>query len=286
MFIKEGFVKEGFIRSNPSNLTNCGGNAFVKEGFVKDGFIKSDGSCSGGSSDEFIIKTITITTSNTQSQSEQKILSFLEQKETNNVKLIANLITPNAVWVIPSAFLQSKGLKTYENKSFDEEKLNQNIKEIENSLIQNTKQEIETYSTQIKKGFLNDLNKANEENTTNLKSEMQTWMNGKYNSIMRVAETNIDTRLRSATSQLENNFNIFRQTKLDLTDNELNILANKIIEILEINGKEINYSPTMASVKVFKDGTPINIPLERNKDGSLKGDMSILGDDKIYIEIK
>lgn len=42
----------------------------------------------------------------------------------------------------------------------------------------------------------------------------------------------------------------------------------------------------MASVKVFKDGTPINIPLEKNSDGSLKGDMSILGDDKIYIEIK
>lgn len=115
MFIKEGFIKEGFIRSNPSNLTNCGGNAFVKEGFIKEGFIKSDGSCGG---DEFVIKTITIPTSNAQSQSKQKILSFLEKKETNKVKLIANLITPNAVWVIPSAFLQSKGLKTYENKSF------------------------------------------------------------------------------------------------------------------------------------------------------------------------
>lgn len=251
MFIKEGFIKEGFIRSNPSNLTNCGGNAFVKGGFVKDDFIKSDGSC-GGSSDEFIIKTITIPTSNAQSQSEQKILSFLEQKETNNVKLIANLITPNAVWVIPSAFLQSKGLKIYENKSFDEEKLNQNM--------------------------------------ANFKDDMRNWINStnnaKYSEVTRQIENNVNVKFQNATTQLSRSFEEFRKTKLDLTDNELNILANKIIEILEINGKEINYSPTMASVKVFKDGTPINIPLERNSDGSLKGDMSILGDDKLYIEIK
>ncbi len=249
MFIKEGFIKEGFIRSNPSNLTNCGGNAFVKGGFVKEGFIKSDGSCGG---DEFVIKTITIPTSNAQSQSEQKILSFLEQKETKNVKLIANLITPNAVWVIPSAFLQSKGLKAYENKSFDEEKLNQNM--------------------------------------ANFKDDMRNWINetnrAQYSEVTRRIENNVNVNFQYATTQLERNFEELRKTKFDLTDNELNILANKIIEILEINGKEINYSPTMASVKVFKDGTPINIPLERNKDGSLKGDMSILGDDKIYIEIK
>lgn len=251
MFIKEGFIKEGFIRSNPSNLTNCGGNAFVKEGFVKEGFIKSDGSC-GGSSDEFIIKTITITTSNAQSQSEQKILSFLEQKETNNVKLIANLITPNATLVIPSAFLQSKGLKTYENKSFDEEKLNQNM-------------------ANFKKDMYEVINKT---------------AHAEFSEAVSSIEHSIDFKFQNATTQLERNFDEFRKTKLDLTDNELNILANKIIEILEINGKEINYSPTMASVKVFKDGTPINIPLERNSDGSLKGDMSILGDDKLYIEIK
>jgi len=254
MFIKEGFIKEGFIRSNPSNLTNCGGNAFVKEGFVKEGFIKSDGSCSG---DEFIVKTITITTSNAQNQNEQKILSFLEQKETNNVKLIANLITPNATLVIPSAFLQSKGLKTYENKSFDEEKLNQNIKEIENSL--------------------------NSTINNNLK-DAETRLNSNLRDYLYVqVYDQVNAEIRSKDAEFSR---LIKETKLDLTDNELNILANKIIEILEINGKEINYSPTMASVKVFKDGTPINIPLEKNSDGSLKGDMSILGDDKIYIEIK
>lgn len=275
MFVKEGFVKEGFIRSNLSNLTNCGGNAFVKEGFVKDGFIKSDGSCSGGSSDEFIIKTITITTSNAQSQSKQKILSFLEQKETNNVKLIANLITPNAVWVIPSAFLQSKGLKTYENKSFDEEKLNQNIKEIEYSLNNNIDNKIKDVEISLSSRLKHQLPYEVSNQLSSVKLE--------YSKQIRES---LDTWTARTTENLDNKFNEFRKTKLDLTENELNILANKIIEILEINGKEINYSPTMASVKVFKDGTPINIPLERNSDGSLKGDMSILGDDKIYIEIK
>ena len=270
MFIKEGFIKEGFIRSNPSNLTNCGGNAFVKEGFIKEGFIKSDGSCS-----EFIIKTITITTSNAQSQSKQKILSFLEQKETNSVKLIANLITPNAVWVIPSAFLQSKGLKTYENKSFDEEKLNQNIKEIEYSLNNNIDNKIKDVETSL---------------DSRLKHRLPYEVSNQLSSVRleysRQMRDSLDAWIARATEDLDNKFNELRKTKFDLTDNELNILANKIIEILEINGKEINYSPTMASVKVFKDGTPINIPLERNSDGSLKGDMSILGDDKIYIEIK
>ncbi|WP_311337150.1 hypothetical protein [Campylobacter ureolyticus] len=272
MFIKEGFIKEGFIRSNPSNLTNCGGNAFVKGGFVKDGFIKSDGSCS---SDKFIIKTITIPTNNTQNQSEQKILSFLEQKETNNIKLIANLITPNAVWVIPSAFLQSKGLKTYENKSFDEEKLNQKIKEIENSLNNNIDNKIKDVETRLNSRLQHQLPYEVSNQLSSVKLEYSNQI-----------KESLDTWTAKATESLDNKFNEFRKTKLDLTDNELNILANKIIEILEINGKEINYSPTMASVKVFKDGIPINIPLERNSDGSLKGDMSILGDDKIYIEIK
>lgn len=275
MFIKEGFIKEGFIRSNPSNLTNCGGNAFVKEGFIKEGFIKSDGSCSGGSSEEFIIKTITLPSSNAQSQSEQKILSFLEQKETNSVKLIANLITPNAVWVIPSAFLQSKGLKTYENKSFDEEKLNQNIKEIENSLNNSIDNKIKDAEARIDSRLQHQLPYEVSNQLSSVKLE--------YSKQIRES---LDIWKSRATEDLDNKFNEYRKTKLDLTDNELNILANKIIEILEINGKEINYSPTMASVKVFKDGTPINIPLERNSDGSLKGDMSILGDDKIYIEIK
>ena len=279
MFIKEGFIKEGFIRSNPSNLTNCGGNAFVKEGFVKEGFIKSDGSCSGGSSDEFIVKTITITTSNAQSQNEQKILSFLEQKETNNVKLIANLITPNAVWVIPSAFLQSKGLKTYENKSFDEEKLNQNKRDMEISLNNTINDKLKDTETRLNSN-LRDYFKAQ------LKYEVSSQLDSKEVEFSKQIRESVDIWTSRATEDLDNKFNEYRKTKLDLTDNELNILANKIIEILEINGKEINYSPTMASVKVFKDGTPINIPLERNKDGSLKGDMSILGDDKIYIEIK
>lgn len=270
MFIKEGFIKEGFIRSNPSNLINCGGNAFVKGGFVKEGFIKSDGSCG-----EFIIKTITITTSNAQSQSKQKILSFLEQKETNSVKLIANLITPNAVWVIPSAFLQSKGLKTYENKSFDEEKLNQNIKEIENSLNNNIDNKIKDVEIELDRQL-----------KRRLPYEVSNQLSSARLEYSRQIKESLDIWKSKATEDLDNKFNEFRKTKLDLTDNELNILANKIIEILEINGKEINYSPTMASVKVFKDGTPINIPLERNSDGSLKGDMSILGDDKIYIEIK
>ena len=183
------------------------------------------------------------------------------------------------MWVIPSAFLQSKGLKTYENKSFDEEKLNQNIKEMENSLnntINNKLKETETrlnsnlrdyFKAQLKHEVSNQLSSAELEHSKQIRESFDTWKS-------------------RATEDLDNKFNEFRKTKLDLTDNELNILANKIIEILEINGKEINYSPTMASVKVFKDGTPINIPLERNKDGSLKGDMSILGDDKIYIEIK
>lgn len=275
MFIKEGFIKEGFIRSNPSNLTNCGGNAFVKGGFIKEGFIKSDGSCSGGSGGKFIIKTITLPTSNAQSQSKQKILSFLEQKETNSVKLIANLITPNAVWVIPSAFLQSKGLKTYENKSFDEEKLNQNIKEIEYSLNNNIDNKIKDVETSL---------------DSRLKHRLPYEVSNQLSSVRleysRQMRDSLDAWIARATEDLDNKFNELRKTKFDLTDNELNILANKIIEILEINGKEINYSPTMASVKVFKDGTPINIPLERNSDGSLKGDMSILGDDKIYIEIK
>lgn len=272
MFIKEGFVKEGFIRSNPSNLTNCGGNAFVKEGFIKEGFIKSDGSCS---SDEFVIKTITITTSNAQSQNEQKILSFLKEKETNNVKLIANLITPNATLVIPSAFLQSKGLKTYENKSFDEEKLKQNIKEIENSLNNSLDNKIKDVETSLDSRLKHQLPYEVSNQLSSVKLE--------YSKQIRES---LDTWTARTTKDLDNKFNEYRKTKLDLTDNELNILANKIIEILEINGKEINYSPTMASVKVFKDGTPINIPLEKNSDGSLKGDMSILGDDKIYIEIK
>lgn len=279
MFIKEGFIKEGFIRSNPSNLTNCGGNAFVKEGFVKEGFIKSDGSCSGGSSDEFIVKTITITTSNAQSQNEQKILSFLEQKETNNVKLIANLITPNAVWVIPSAFLQSKGLKTYENKSFDEEKLNQNKRDMEISLNNNINNKIKDTETRLNSNLRGYFK-------TQLKYEVSSQLSSAELEHSKQIRESLDAWTTRATKNLDTKFNEFRQTKLDLTDNELNILANKIIEILEINGKEINYSPTMASVKVFKDGAPINIPLERNKDGSLKGDMSILGDDKIYIEIK
>ena len=276
MFIKEGFIKEGFIRSNPSNLTNCGGNALVKEGFVKEGFIKSDGSCSG---DEFIVKTITITTSNAQNQNEQKILSFLEQKETNNVKLIANLITPNATLVIPSAFLQSKGLKTYENKSFDEEKLNQNIKEIENSLNSTINNNLKDAETRLNSNLRDYL-------YVQVYDQVNAEIRSKDAEFSRLIKENFDFWTPIITKNLDNKFDEFRKTKLDLTDNELNILANKIIEILEINGKEINYSPTMASVKVFKDGTPINIPLEKNSDGSLKGDMSILGDDKIYIEIK
>ena len=276
MFVKEGFIKEGFIRSNPSNLTNCGGNAFVKEGFVKEGFIKSDGSCSG---DEFIVKTITITTSNAQNQNEQKILSFLEQKETNNVKLIANLITPNATLVIPSAFLQSKGLKTYENKSFDEEKLNQNIKEIENSLNSTINNNLKDAETRLNSNLRDYL-------YVQVYDQVNAEIRSKDAEFSRLIKENFDFWTPIITKNLDNKFDEFRKTKLDLTDNELNILANKIIEILEINGKEINYNPTMASVKVFKDGTPINIPLEKNSDGSLKGDMSILGDDKIYIEIK
>lgn len=283
MFIKEGFIKEGFIRSNPSNLANCGGNAFVKEGFVKEGFIKSDGSCSGGnsggSSDEFIIKTITIPTSNAQSQNEQKILSFLEQKETNSVKLIANLITPNAVWVIPSAFLQSKGLKTYENKSFDEEKLNQNKRDMEISLNNTINDKLKDVETRLNSDLRDYL-------YVQVYDQVNAEIRSKDAEFSRLIKENFDFWTPIITKNLDSKFNEFRKTKLDLTDNELNILANKIIEILEINGKEINYSPTMASVKVFKDGTPINIPLERNSDGSLKGDMSILGDDKIYIEIK
>lgn len=276
MFIKEGFIKEGFIRSSPSNLANCGGNAFVKRGFIRDGFIKSDGSCE---TSNFIIKTITITTSNAQSQSEQKILSFLEQKETNNVKLIANLITPNVVWVIPSAFLQSKGLKAYENKSFDEEKLNQNKRNMEISLNNTINNKIKDTETRLNSNLRDYLDlRVNDEVTSQIRS--------KDAEFSRQIKENFDFWTPIITKNLDNKFDEFRKTKLDLTDNELNILANKIIEILEINGKEINYSPTMASVKVFKDGTPINILLERNKDGSLKGDMSILGDDKIYIEIK
>ena len=234
MFIKEGFIKEGFIRSNPSNLTNCGGNAFVKEGFVKGGFIKSDGSCRG---DEFIVKTITITTSNAQNQNEQKILSFLEQKETNNVKLIANLITPNAVWVIPSAFLQSKGLKTYENKSFDENKV-------------------------------------------------RMWLDSETNTLKEDLNQKIKREAVMAVNALKNEGYIENIISNSLSENQLNILANKIIEILEINGKEINYSPTMANVTIFKDGNPINVPLRKNNDGSLKGTLSLYGDDDIYIEIK
>ena len=77
------------------------------------------------------------------------------------------------------------------------------------------------------------------------------------------------------------------QSKVDfglanLNDNALKIIAHKIIEILDINGTTINYSPTLASVKLFKNGEEVSLNLE-SKNGALTGELSLNGTYSIYI---
>lgn len=68
----------------------------------------------------------------------------------------------------------------------------------------------------------------------------------------------------------------------NLDGNALKIIAHKIIEILDINGATINYSPTLASVKLFKNGEEVNLNLE-SENGALTGEISLNGTYSIYI---
>ena len=88
-------------------------------------------------------------------------------------------------------------------------------------------------------------------------------------------------------AQIYERFKDDLQSKVDfglanLNDNALKIIAHKIIEILDINGTTINYSPTLASVKLFKNGEEVSLNL-KSKNGALTGELSLNGTYSIYI---
>lgn len=105
----------------------------------------------------------------------------------------------------------------------------------------------------------------------------------KFNEVFIDKEHEIDERI----NEIYERFKDTLQAKVDvglanLNDNALKIIAHKIIEILDINGTTINYSPTLASVKLFKNGEEVNLNLE-SENGALTGEISLNGTYSIYI---
>lgn len=73
----------------------------------------------------------------------------------------------------------------------------------------------------------------------------------------------------------------------NLNENQLNIIANKVIEVMQLNNIDtINYSPTIGNVSLFKDGETVTVPFTRNPDGSLQGKISLNGEYTILVSSK
>lgn len=105
----------------------------------------------------------------------------------------------------------------------------------------------------------------------------------KFNEVFIDKEHEIDERI----NEIYERFKDTLQAKVDvglanLNDNALKIIAHKIIEILDINGATINYSPTLASVKLFKNGEEVNLNL-KSSNGALTSELSLNGTYSIYI---
>ena len=105
----------------------------------------------------------------------------------------------------------------------------------------------------------------------------------KFNEVFIDKEHEIDERINEIYERFKDDL----QSKVDfglanLNDNALKIIAHKIIEILDINGATINYSPTLASVKLFKNGEEVNLNL-KSSNGALTSELSLNGTYSIYI---
>lgn len=105
----------------------------------------------------------------------------------------------------------------------------------------------------------------------------------KFNEVFINKEHEIDERINEIYERFKDDL----QSKVDfglanLNDNALKIIAHKIIEILDINGATINYSPTLASVKLFKNGEEVNLNL-KSSNGALTSELSLNGTYSIYI---
>lgn len=105
----------------------------------------------------------------------------------------------------------------------------------------------------------------------------------KFDEVFMDKTHEIDERINEIYERFKDDL----QSKVDfglanLNDNTLKIIAHKIIEILDINGTTINYSPTLASVKLFKNGEEVSLNL-KSKNGALTGELSLNGTYSIYI---
>ena len=105
----------------------------------------------------------------------------------------------------------------------------------------------------------------------------------KFNEVFMDKTHEIDAHINEIYERFKDDL----QSKVDfglanLNDNALKIIAHKIIEILDINGMIINYSPTLASVKLFKNGEEVSLNL-KSKNGALTSELSLNGTYSIYI---
>lgn len=209
---------------------------FVENGFVESGFIEGVG---GGSTVEveFEIKTLIYPINSINELNNDKIVKItkdIDNKEKENVKYFAYVISPKNSYIIPSTFLKSKRLKTLQISTTDE-------------------QEVKRISSEC---LTEKLPKAINKLKDRLKDEIKS-------DSLEIINKNIN----------------------ELSPNQLAIIANKVIEVMKLNEvKNINYSPTIANVKLYDANGVINLPLE-SRNGAMTGEVSINGG-RFVIEIK